>query len=82
MVQFHDPGLFVRKEFSPTDCCHLHPAIGCPDYQPQSCSCQWMNAVSVNQAKVVPASIATHIRIAGVLEINVRLVDLLLVVVF
>ena len=40
-----------------------------------------VDAVSVNHAKVVLMSIATHIRIASVLEINARLVDLLLVIV-
>ena len=39
-----------------------------------------MDAVSVNHAKVVPMSIATHIRIASALETNARLVDLLLVI--
>jgi hypothetical protein len=39
-----------------------------------------VDAVSVNHAKVVPMSIATHIRIASVLEINARLVDLLLII--
>ena len=41
-----------------------------------------MDEVSVSQTKVVPTSIETHIKIASVLEINARLVDLLLVVVF